>query len=229
MMQKGFLLMAKLPASVSCMAVICGAILLAGCATTASKGDPLIATIEISDKPNAHGDLYRYITWNGEDYGPHAFISEAKSAGIRQVKLDSSVTAKDECASALAYAIGAEVNAGPVHGQPSGTSKLSACKLAVNIPHPVLADGEFYTAVTGGKASIEGGPATDFAAFPAYLQSIKAKAIVMRDPTIADAECLGAIANQARVQLREIEPDGRMEDQQITGMGTVDKACSQEN
>jgi len=227
MKQKGIFLVAKVSICICSVAIFSGISLLVGCSPT--RSDPSVATIKIVDKPNAHGDLYRYITWNDEDYGPQAFIYEAKSAGVRQVNLKSSGALQEECASALAFAIGAQVNTWSNQGQPSGLSKLSACKLAVNIPHPMLESGAFYAAIHGGKASIEGGPSTELSAFPAYLQSIKASAIVMRDPTIADAECLGAIANQAGVQLKEVEPDGKVEDHQISGMGAVDKACSQEN
>ena len=52
--------------------------ILAACATA----PPPAANIQIEDRPNYRDELFRYVIWEGENYGPLAFLSTARDEQI---------------------------------------------------------------------------------------------------------------------------------------------------
>lgn len=211
-------------------------LLLVGCATAnLESGDPAQAVITIEDKPNAWNNPYRYIVWNGEDYGPGAFVSVAREKGIKKILLARGDDIQINCATALGKKMDVPVDAGSsVKGGArrlvaDDSSSMNSCKIPENIPHPTLGAGEYYVVVANRQISIEGQQPMDFGVFSQHLKDVGATAIVMRNSTIADLLCLSAIAASADVELKQVNLDGS-----VTGLGvysqqvTIEKACSQE-
>lgn len=211
-------------------------LLLVGCASAdLESGDPTQAVITIEDKLNAWKNPYRYIVWNGEDYGPGAFIIVAQDKGIKRIFLARGQDIQVSCAMALGKKMNIPVNTGssvigwPRQLVPNDSSSMSSCEIPENVPHPILAAGEYYVVVANHQVLIEGQQPMDFGGFPQHLRDIRASAIVMRKATIADLLCLRAIAATAGVALKEVNLDGSITGSRIFGQdASIEKACSQE-
>lgn len=211
-------------------------LLLVGCATAGHEsGDPTRAVITVEDKLNAWKNPYRYIVWNGEDYGPSAFIIVARDKGIKKILLSHGEDIQINCAMALGKKMNIPVDTGPSvtggarHLVPDDSSSMSSCEIPEIVPHPTLAAGEYYVIVANRQVSIEGQQTMDFGGFPQHLKDIGASAIVMRKATIADVLCLRAIAATAGVELKEVNLDGSVTGSRVYGQETsIEKACSQE-
>lgn len=211
-------------------------LLLMGCVTSEVKlHDPTQAVITIEDKLNAWNNLYRYVVWNGEGYGPKAFVSVARGKSIREIILVNGDASRISCARALGRKIGvpvvtdSTVTGGASEYPPNAAASMSSCEIPENIPHPALGADEYYVVVAQHKISIEGQEPMNFKSFPTYLKDINASAIVMRKATIADVLCLRAIAAAADVELKEVNLDGSIASSKVYGQEvTIAKACNQE-
>jgi hypothetical protein len=211
------------------------ATLLTGCANSAVTTDSSVAAVTIEDRLNAWNNPYRYVIWNGESYGPTAFLIVAKDKGIHNILLAGGGNVQIQCVAALGQALKADVTASPnVNGGarkliPDATTSMSSCEIPENVPHPALGTSEYYVVIANQKISIEGQEPLAFEAFPQHLKDIGATAVVIRKATIADVLCLRAIVAVAGVELKEVNLDGSVTGSKVYGQeAPIEKACNQE-
>ncbi len=137
--------------------VLAIAMLGAGCATNPPPPvKPSVARIQVKDEPNAWGNLFRYIVWNNEAFGPKAFISEATDQNVKKIVLTAGGDDQIACAWALAREIGAtldttaQVKGGAVHYLAVEQVSLSDCTIPDDIKPSAVAGKEKPTTAAGG-------------------------------------------------------------------------------
>ena len=54
------------------------------------SGCTTVANISIEDHPNYKKELFRYIVWNGEKYGPRAFMAASRKKGVDVYRVQGS-------------------------------------------------------------------------------------------------------------------------------------------
>lgn len=212
--------------------VVCS--LLANCATTTAtlrSAAVTSARIAVVDKPNYQNELYRYVQWNGEDYGPGAFVAVAKGQGIDSIELTTVDDNAMRCAAALTAELGVPIrvsgdsNVPGTVVQPSAETVEQACTIEYEVPHPELGEEQYYVVSEGGDVAIEGQPPVGPEELVGVLRRLEARAIVLRKATIAELLCFGAIAGAANVQLLQVNRDGTLGGLVVRG-ASVAEACS---
>jgi hypothetical protein len=191
-----------------------------------------IARVTINDEKNWQDEFYRYVRWEDEDYGPTAFEGVARRRGIGTIEIFDPNDEAKRCIGALAHAMPATAFAVDASGkqiaiEPVDEDVNAACRHPDTrvTPRPDLAARQFYVSGSREGLAIEGSPATSPNAFISELKSRRAKAIVLRDASIGDMLCFGAIARAARVRILQVKSDGELEQLNIQG-GNVETACA---
>jgi hypothetical protein len=213
---------------------VLGLVVLGGCASGPADRsippDVVVAKIEVVDRPNYKGNLYRYVSWGGENYGPTAFQGAAKGR-IKVLALVNATEPGIRCVAALAGALSARaVLIDPAGNEsheivPSAESVTSACEIPYELPRPELGTGQYYVAAQDRSVAIEGeafGPPDDLVS---RLRSMGATAIVLRKTTIAQLFCFGAVASAAGVKLLEVDRDGSLSELAVGGP-SLREACA---
>jgi hypothetical protein len=183
----------------------------------------------VADRQNYRGESYRYIVWNGESYGPSAFVGIARPT-ITSIVLSKPTDEGRRCIAAVA----AEMPARAEVVMPDGATELltashesvkGACTIKYDIPRPVLPAGYYYVVAEDNRVSIEGEAPMPPPALVERLTRIGAKAIVLREVSIGAMLCFGAVARAADVDLYEVGRDGSLDPQTIGG-ATLGNACN---
>lgn len=187
--------------------------ILAGCSTT-----PPPANIQIEDRRNYRDELFRYVIWKGENYGPLAFLSTARGAGLRELRIDETQVFELSCAVALAAELNIPVfAAGSAVDTSAAPTVKEACTRPRNIPRPELAEGQIYIVETDNGFAIEGEAVQPRQQFYQSLKSQGIHTVVLREMTIGGMLCLGTIAVESGLTILQVQPDGTLSPVAVTG------------
>lgn len=207
---------------------------LTGCASAPQEArvveDPTIAQIEVVDRRNYKDELYRYVAWQGEHYGPTAFEGAARGK-VKSLVLVNPNEAGIRCVAALAGALSASATLiDPVSGlskdvTPTSEKVNPACEIPYDVPRPQLASQQYYVVAGDVGVAIDGEPYGSPRGLVARLIALNASAIVIRKATIAQMLCFGAIATEANVHILEVNRDGSLSGMRVSGQSLADSCA----
>ena len=188
--------------------------ILAGCATT----PPPAANIQIEDRANYRDELFRYVIWKEENYGPLAFLGTARDQGLSELRIDETEGFELACAVALAAELNIPVfAAGSAVDTSAASTVKEACTRPTNIPRPELAEGQIYVVETDNGFAIEGEVIQPRQQFYESLESRGIQTVVLREMTIGGMLCLGTIAAESGLTILQVQPDGTLSPVAVTG------------
>lgn len=211
--------------SLRCAGVLLAGALLAGCAAKPARRPALIAVV---DSPNAIDRLFRYVAWNDEHYGPDAFVSAARRAGVDLLVLEHPEPRGQRCTAALAGALRISARKSTADGARIPTSSLPV-RRACDIGEAGRAvDASYFrhrVARRGNEVVIDDGAASSPAAAVNALRRMRARTLVAAPGSAEDLLCFDAIAREAEVTLYEIQADGEPQATAVRASLMLDQAC----
>lgn len=207
-------------------AAVLAVAVLAGCAAAPARKPAMIAVV---DEPNAIGRLFRYVAWNGENYGPEAFVTGARLAGVDLLVLEHPEPRGLRCTAALAGALRISARKSSIDGARIPTSSLPVRRACDSGAAGKAVDAGYFQhriARRGSAILLDDAAVSSPADAVAALRRQRARTLVAMPGSAEDLLCFDAIAREAELTLYEAGTDGRLQAATVRAGLALDQACT---